>query len=656
MKKIKQIVNDAKWGKMPTRNKYSERVDNIAPHIKQNMVSLNDVLNKIDIKNATKDTPKSRTNLVYSFGDYTDLNIGYALIKNDKVKLSKGISIIIGKRELTKNEWNTVDNISLNGTISLKEFNKCIILQLSENFFKELLQIIKMMDDWSIRQKSFVLGIDAFNLVEAQQISSIELLSFVSQLKQLKAVFYYHRSNQIQYLNINDTWPTEYLPEGKRNEGVINCMTELKILLRSYDNTNAIVYKELLNSIINKDIISSSRNLNKIKTCGMNIYDNWHRTYLWPNRSKYRMGFCTEKGGIYVPYKEEIRKFLTGERFILVTRDTKLMLNGELIQKINQVDISSFKAPNITWLDGVPGCGKTHYIVTNHSPGQDLILAQTRLGIKDIRQAVLEKHGEQARKRIMQDYRTVSSYIINASNTKYRNVYIDEATLMHAGYVGFISQLTRAKNIFLLGDSKQISYIERSTLKTKWASINNISEPQFCQPTTRRCPIDVCYALKNQYPIISTNNEIVRSILKSKNNGEFHQISTDTIILTFTQVEKELVLKELAKRNSLHVPVNTIHEAQGHTSKHVVVIRMNTKPLPIYNSQPHAVVALTRHTESLIYLTNGEKDELSMLIDRANNCDQQTLRKWHTEAQLLANKLNATVELSLNMQGLYKNT
>ena len=55
------------------------------------------------------------------------------------------------------------------------------------------------------------------------------------------------------------------------------------------------------------------------------------------------------------------------------------------------------------------------------------------------------------------------------------------------------------------------------------------------------------------------------------------------------------------------------------------------------------------------YLTNGETDELSMLIDRANNYDQQTLRKWHHETQLLANKLNATVELSLKMHGLYKN-
>ena len=69
MKKIKQIVNDANRGIMLTRNKYSERVDNIALHIKPNVVSLNDVLNKIDIKKATRDTPKSRTNLVYSFGD-----------------------------------------------------------------------------------------------------------------------------------------------------------------------------------------------------------------------------------------------------------------------------------------------------------------------------------------------------------------------------------------------------------------------------------------------------------------------------------------------------------------------------------------------------------------------------------------------------------
>lgn len=57
---------------------------------------------------------------------------------------------------------------------------------------------------------------------------------------------------------------------------------------------------------------------------------------------------------------------------------------GELIKKINRINIRERPLPNIKRYNGVSGCGKTW---------KDLVLWQIRVGIREIRKAAAKKYG-----------------------------------------------------------------------------------------------------------------------------------------------------------------------------------------------------------------------------------------------------------------------
>lgn len=291
----------------------------------------------------------------------------------------------------------------------------------------------------------------------------------------------------------------------------------------------------------------------------------------------------------------------------------------------------------------MPGCGKTRYILQQHNPERDLILTQTRANLKDIRTYV-EKYIQMTdKKRIYKDYRTVASYIINSSDKKYDRVYIDEASLMHAGYVGYIAAMTNAKEIILLGDINQIQYIERSVIDSKWSSIALFCRPNMLISTTKRCPMDVCHLLSNYYMNIKTTNPTVRSIRPTVSDGSFYQLKSETLLLTYTQLEKNMLVDCLKDKSKGLIKVHTIHEAQGLTSKRVVLVRIITKKLDIYNSIPHAIVAISRHTHSFRYITIGEPDLITILTNRIKSINDDTITGYLKQT----NKKNG-LQLNIN--------
>jgi hypothetical protein len=331
-----------------------------------------------------------------------------------------------------------------------------------------------------------------------------------------------------------------------------------------------------------------------------------------------------------VPFDEKEKRFVTNEKYILVSRNTQLMLNSELLENLRKIDIATCNMPTIRWMDGVPGCGKTHFILQKHIPGKDLILTQTRAGIREIREAVKNIHKNKYDNIINTDYRTVSSFIINGSYKKYDRVFIDEVVLMHAGFVGFVSELSNASEIIVLGDSKQIPYIERSKLITKWSHISVFCDPDSYQEVTRRCPIDVCYILSNYYKEIFTTNQTIRSIRPTISNGDFLQLEPETLILSFTQAEKKLLLQVLQNKIHKSIKVHTIHEAQGLSYKNVVLVRINIKPLKIYDSIQHVIVAISRHTHSFRYITTGERDLMLSITQNIQLIEDSSISNWHS--------------------------
>lgn len=586
-------------------------------------VNLTTIIKNINNLKANTETHKSRTSLVYNFGECTDLNIGFSYVKQNRMYLSKGISRVVGTKSITVADWNSLVTVSINSDLEAKFISNTIVLDIGQQtkFYSILKTILHELEKWSIQNYPLITGIDIF---ESMEISSIELFSLIMELVSLKLVFYYRRNNYLKFLNIKDNYPTEFFSGDTKLECYLNSMIELKNLLWSYDSNNAKIYRYYLQKIYEKRLLTSASYLEEIKKMGMNIFDNNKGKYFWSTTNFYRMGFCLEESGKYVPYIKNLNQFQTKERYILVTTQTQLMLNGELIARLKNINIGQAEMPEIDWIDGVPGCGKTTYILENHVPGKDLVLTQTRAAISEIRTKI-KLEGKLPVNSLNTDYRTVSSFIINNTDKKYERVFIDEAVLMHAGYTGFIASLSGAKHIILLGDSRQIPYIERSTLKTKWYNINSFCQPNLSHHLTKRCPIDVCHILANHYPIIHTTNNTVRSILPMKTSNQFHQLEPNTLILTYTQAEKSMLINTLKVKTLSPIKIHTIHEAQGFTSKNVVLIRINSKPLEIYNSVPHTIVALSRHTNSFIYIKNGGIDLMETIIQKIQSCSESSI-------------------------------
>jgi len=138
------------------------------------------------------------------------------------------------------------------------------------------------------------------------------------------------------------------------------------------------------------------------------------------------------------------------------------MLNKELFGVLKDINILKVKRPKIKWVNGVPGCGKTTYVINNHCPpgvdSDDLVLTITKEGAKAIQERIRQKYSALPQSVIRANYRTVASYLLHGSGTTFRRVFVDEALMIHAGAIGFVCAISKCDEIVMLGDVNQIPY------------------------------------------------------------------------------------------------------------------------------------------------------------------------------------------------------
>nr|BAG50442.1 p153 [Chinese wheat mosaic virus] len=272
------------------------------------------------------------------------------------------------------------------------------------------------------------------------------------------------------------------------------------------------------------------------------------------------------------------------------------------------------KQARITLRDGVPGCGKSTWILNNANPTKDMILSVGKEATEDLKEKFMKKHRcvESDLKRI----RTVDSFLMHDYD-KYRaaTVHFDEALMAHAGMVYFCADILGAKKVICQGDSQQIPFINRVESITLQYSKLVIDETEHVR-LTYRSPVDVAHYLtkKSWYSggRVTTKNPVMRSMktvgprdVKPMTSVHCVPYFKDAQYLTFTQSEKTDLYKAL--RNKGPVTVNTVHETQGKTFDDVIVVRLKTTENEIYpggrKGQPYEIVATTRHRRSLVYYT-----------------------------------------------------
>nr|QZA75382.1 replicase [Peanut clump virus] len=276
-------------------------------------------------------------------------------------------------------------------------------------------------------------------------------------------------------------------------------------------------------------------------------------------------------------------------------------------------------------IDGVPGCGKSTWILNNCDLDKQVVLAEGREATDDLRKRFAEKGFP--RKRCEERVRTVHSFMLKPLTRHFNSFHFDEALMAHAGMIFICGRMLGAREVICQGDSKQIPFINRvEQISLRYASFN-VVEREYVRKTYR-CPLDIIHYLnKKKYyrgdDIVGYSKTTHSVDAKSKTSGftSLVKLPKEPVhYLTFLQAEKEEVSKHLAGVKG--ATVSTIHEAQGKTFERVNLVRLKMTDNELYpggaKSEPYTIVGLTRHTRSLVYYSVVEDrlyEDISALKD-----------------------------------------
>nr|QOJ38422.1 polyprotein [Actinidia virus 1] len=236
--------------------------------------------------------------------------------------------------------------------------------------------------------------------------------------------------------------------------------------------------------------------------------------------------------------------------------------------------------------------------------------------------------------------RTADSTIMNVLSAQTEVLLVDEIFLMHLGQLVLNFEILKPHFVVGYGDSKQIGYIARTDLYcANYFNVMAIVEEDQIQYRSEsyRCPKDVCALLSQLYGrnIEARANSNTKTMsVTSITSVEDVPVVDDAKYLVYTQGEKrslETALKKKGRIPSPYLDPQTVHEAQGNTYKKVLLVRTKPQDDDVFSSLEHQIVALSRHTDSLVYYCISSKynDETAAKIERSK-----------TLAALNANEIN----------------
>ncbi|KAF9422270.1 hypothetical protein HW555_002079 [Spodoptera exigua] len=274
--------------------------------------------------------------------------------------------------------------------------------------------------------------------------------------------------------------------------------------------------------------------------------------------------------------------------------------------------------PKIQWVNGVPGCGKTTWVVSHFNEEEDVVATTTTEAAKDLREKLAHRLGR-TRTRV----RTMASILSNGfrAHDKCHRIIVDEALMNHFGAIVMAARLSGASEVVLVGDVNQLPFLDRENLfQLNYTRPNVVAPITHELSCTHRNPMDVAYTLGEIYPGIyssRTTQSRVHSLRVERYTGaKIPRLAQNTLFLVHTQEEKaDLASQGYGSGEGSRLL--TIHEAQGLTSDNVLVINTKTRRLQIHESVSHAVVAVSRHRVSCVYCTDDADDAAGGLIKRA---------------------------------------
>nr|AGU69237.1 polyprotein [Blueberry virus A] len=308
---------------------------------------------------------------------------------------------------------------------------------------------------------------------------------------------------------------------------------------------------------------------------------------------------------------------LIASKCIIVTEALKHLSSNQILAGMEK-DCGEFTNTTLkaAIYESPPGGGKTQALVDVYVKFDQrvnvLVATANAHSPKDIATRVLKLSGKKVDDAsvdvICRRVRTFDSLVINGM-PECDLLLVDEAFLVHAGQILHVINKTKCKAVVLFGDSMQIKFINRQRLLSLVHGdidkfINKAN--RFYTDVTYRCPHDTSLWLSAVYGRVITS-KAPKNIMSSMKQKLINSISDVTHnvncqYMVFTQGEKNDLIRELRVRDPDHqFRVNTVHECQGGTYDHVILVRTKVQDDSVFSSEAHNIVALSRHTESLEY-------------------------------------------------------
>ncbi|GBP90815.1 hypothetical protein EVAR_65998_1 [Eumeta japonica] len=217
----------------------------------------------------------------------------------------------------------------------------------------------------------------------------------------------------------------------------------------------------------------------------------------------------------------------------------------------------------------------------------------------------------------------------------------------HFGAIKTAALQAKAKELLLIGDINQIPHIDRhNVFPMSYEKLNTVAKVSRELLRSYRNPMNVAYALNKIYSGIYYAQEETRSLTMDGYDRNKLSISLpQTLYLAHIQTGKT-ELEAMRCGQGKESKVLTIHEAQGLTSKNMVIVRTASKKAAIYNSIQHVIIAITRHSENCMYLTVNCSDAIARLIQRASNATTEHIIEYNAKMAIRSWGISSVTEIT----------
>ena len=381
------------------------------------------------------------------------------------------------------------------------------------------------------------------------------------------------------------------------------------------------------------------------------VYDNVTSQVITGEMTgSYMAAYSATSGFVTLDEQETERtgriKFKTPQEdpIVVTAKCTKIMLDDKILEMAQSISGStespasqgSWAVPNIRWVNGVPGCGKTTWVVKHFDEERDVVATTTTEAAKDLREKLAHRLGDRAKTKV----RTMASILANGFKPQERcyRLTVDEALMNHFGAIVMAVKLSGASEVVLIGDVNQLPFLDRENLfKLRYTRPNlvaGITQELLC---THRNPMDVAYALSEIYSGIYSSKSSLSRVHSLRVEGytgaQIPRIAQNTLFLVHTQEEKSSLVNQ-GYGSGEGSRTLTIHEAQGLTYDSVIIINTKSRRLQIHDSISHAVVAVSRHTVSCVYYTDDADDAIGRFAKRAMDAPTKTVVDYNLKTAM----------------------